>query len=508
MRQILHHFHISHLIFILLIAIGILIPEQTASVLDDITYTFGTQLSWMILLIFSFFIGFAFVLGFGRFGHVTLGSPKDAPEFSFLSWIAMLFAAGMGTGLVFHGAAEPLYHFTNPPPRANAVVEEDIAARYAMVVTFFHWGIHAWAVYAVAAVTIAYATFRKGLPMLPSSALMMDMSKRSRRIIALTVNTLASIAVVTGLVSSLGYGVVQMSAGIAEHSALSLGSLSDADMLHLKLGVLFVLVVSYIASSITGIGKGIKILSNVNMLVAITLALFVVYFGPTLFIFQSFVSGIGDYLDRFIKLAFNVRQYSDSEGWQSDWTISYLLWWVAWGPFVGVFIARISKGRTIREFMLAVIFVPSIFSFFWFASLGGAALHIEIFEQSGLAAIATSDLSKVTFALMEYFPYPALSGAIILGLIFIFLVTSADSGSYVLAMFSSDGQTRPPRNHRLIWGSIIALVTAAALMMGRELPFIRSFAVAGSIPYLFIMVAQCVVLWRSLQADFPEKKRL
>ncbi len=484
-------FQPGHLLFLAIVMLGALFPAEMETALSETTRWFEHRFGWLVLLVCSFFVGFALVIACSRYGDLRLGGPDETPDFSTISWLAMLFAAGMGAGLVFYGAAEPLLHFMTPPPAVNIVSEGAGAARRAMAISYFHWGIHAWAIYAVAALSIAYFTFHRHTAMLPSEAV------TSHPKLAWGVNSLAILAVVFGLVASLSNGILQVAQGMITQFHLTI------DPVVLRLIILLCLFACYMFSASTGIGKGIKILSDINLAVAIVLMLFILGIGPTQFIMESFVSGIGDYLDRFLYLSFNVRHFSDPGGWTESWTITYFLWWIAWGPFVGVFIARISHGRTLREFILAVIFVPTLFSALWFATLGGTAIYLEIFEQPGFGSVISTP-ENTTFAMLETLPLAGITSCIVLFLLFIFLVTSADSGTYVLGMFTTRGELRPPVRQRLFWGAMVGLVTAWSLGSGHSTIFFQSFAVLGGACYLFVMLWQCWSLWRAMRRDLHE----
>lgn len=476
---------------------GLVYPQQIADWLSGFTGWFGHTFDWLIVLTCTVFLFFCLALAFSRYGTIRLGAQDEKPRFSTPSWLAMLFAAGMGTGLVFYGAAEPLYHMVAPPPTPDQeALALPLAARRAMVLTYLHWGLHAWAIYAVCALTIAYFTFRKGLPMLASSPLSQLSGKVRMQPLLEVVNLLAVLAVVFGLVASLSQGVVQMGRGVERLGLAEEGSLG------LLLAILAALAICYTASAMSGLGKGIKILSDINMLACVALMCFVLALGPTHFILETFATSIGDYLSRFLSLGLNLRHYSGNEDWTQDWTINYFLWWTAWGPFVGVFIARISRGRTIKEFITGVLLVPTVFSMLWFSTLGGTAIWIEMQGMVPLGEMTVQDLSITTFVLLEQLPISGITHVVTLFLLFIFLVTSADSGTYVLGMFTSDGDTTPPRFQKLFWGAIIAVVTAGVLALGEDLMFLRAVAMVGAVPYLFIVMLQCWALWRSLKREF------
>jgi glycine betaine transporter len=489
------HIRFSHLLFLLLLAGGMTYPLQTADTLGAITHFFGSSFDWLIVLSCSGFLVFCLVLAFGRYAHVRLGTEDERPQFSTPSWLAMLFAAGMGTGLVFYGAAEPLYHMVSPPPTPDGVeLVPAQAARRAMVLTYVHWGLHAWAIYAVCALSIAYFTFRQQQPMLASAPLQaLWPSKRLLPLMAL-VNHIAVLAVVFGLVASLAQGVLQLGNGLERFSE---GNVTTQNYLL----ILLALTVCFTISALTGLGKGIKILSDINLIACLLLATFVLLLGPTHFVMETFATSLGDYLTRFASLGMNLRHYSGNESWTLEWTITYFLWWMAWGPFVGVFVARISRGRTIRQFIFGVLFVPTLFSMLWFSILGGTAIYMQLYGGVPLGELTLKDMSATTFALLEQLPLTGVTQVVTLGLLFIFLVTSADSGSYVLGMFTSAGNPTPPTFQKLFWGGMVAAVTTGVLLSGKDLAFIRAIAMVGAVPYLFIMMLQSYALWQFLKKE-------
>ncbi len=437
-------------------------------------------------------------LVFSRHGAIRLGGDDATPQFSNFSWFAMLFAAGMGSGLIFYGAAEPLMHYVTPPPGQTDVTNAE-KARTALVYTYFHWGLNGWAIYSIAGLVIAYFAFNRNASMRVSAPLSHNGSPRIRGYLAGLVNNMAIISIVFGLVASLAMSVLHISAGLQSQLGV------EMEPLHVRLWILALLIICYTASSLTGISKGIRILSNINIMIAIFLMLFILFVGPTSFIFDIFFSSLGDYISRLIELSFDINPFKESEKWTEDWTITYYLWWISWSPLVGVFIARISRGRTVREFIIAIMIVPTLFSCLWFATLGGTAFHLEFLASPGFAAQAATP-ENVSYALMAELPFATITTYIMFFLMFIFLVTSADSGAYVLGMLTTPKGHDPSRNQRLFWGMVLGLLTVAALVTGRTTEFFRAFAVVGGIPYLFIMLWQGYRLVTALNKDNKVKE--
>ena len=476
---------------------GVLAPlDMAGAVLGFTTYVM-TGASWWWLLLCTGFVVFAAFLGLGPYGSIKLGRDDETPEFSTASWIAMLFAGGMGAGLLFWGVAEPVTHFESPPGMLGGT---PAAAREAMVITNLHWGFHAWSIYGVCALVIAYFTFRLERPPLISTPLAAVFAGRSRRVAATTADVLGVVAVVFGIAGSLAMGALQVRSG--------LGALAGVPQTHLiSLLVLVVLYAAYMISTLTGVDKGMRILSNLNMVIALAIMLFVVVAGPTGFIFESFVDTTGAYASRLLQMSFRLFPYEGLTDWSASWTLTYLIWWLAWGPFVGIFIARISRGRTIREFCAGVILLPTVFSILWFAVFGGAGIYIELFGPGGLSALVAEDVAEALFAFLDYFPLGVVLGSLAIVLIFIFLVTSADSGTFVLSMMTTEGNLNPPAASKLVWGSLVAVITAATLLAG-SVDVARAMATLGAIPFSAILILQIVGFLRALSREQVGRRRL
>lgn len=487
---------IPQLIVLLIAILGVLTPETLVEAVEGITLQFLAHFDWLILLVSSFFLFLCVYVMFSRFSYLTLGTEGEKPQYDTLSWLAMLFAAGMGSGLVFWGAAEPLQHMFHPPGGTLPVGSTE-AAMQAFRIVGLHWALHPWGIYAMAALSIAYFCFRKGQPMLPSAP-MRGVKGASWQWQERTVDTLALLAVVFGVVASLGQGVLQVASGWNEW--LGLGE----PQWPTYLAVTLVLASCYLLSAAGGIGRGIKPLSDLNMLLCLLLLVFVLVTGPTVQLLQIFVSSLGEYIAHVIPLSFTLRQWDGGLEWTQQWTLTYLLWWIAWGPFVGVFVARISRGRTIRQFLLGVLLVPAFFSIFWFAVIGGNAALLAMEGDQALIDAATTDYSMATYAMLDRMPFAQFTKFLALVLVFIFLVTSADSGSYVLGMFSARGDANPPASLRLFWGLVIAVLLGWTLFTGKGIAIMRSFAALGAIPFMFIMLWQSLRFIKALHSEKPE----
>lgn len=471
---------------------GLIAPAAMSNVAMGLVGFVLGHLGWFYLAMCSAFLVLSAWLAFGPYGRIRLGPDDSRPEFSTPSWIAMLFAGGMGSGLVFWGVAEPVSHFAHPPGGIEGSSAE--SARLAMVLTNLHWGLHAWAIYAVCALVLAYFMFRKSMPGLISTPIRASLSASTRtRTLGVVSDVVATFAVVFGLAGSLGQGVLQVRAGITE-----LFHLEPTTMLSIL--ILLLTALAFILSASTGLSKGIQYLSNLNMVLILALLLVVVVLGPTSFVIESFLNGVGGYISSLPEYSLRLLSYENQMDWTRDWTLTYLIWWIAWGPFVGIFIARISRGRTIREFCAGVILIPTIFSIFWFAALGGTGIWIELNGGGGLAELVREDVAAAAFAFLDFLPLGPVLAALAVVLIFVFLVTSADSGTYVISMMSAGGQLDPGLRLKLAWGTAMTLLTMAILLSG-SIEVAKAMAAFGAVPFTLVLVLQIVSFLRTLRED-------
>ena len=489
-------FHVTLGICAAVATIGIAFPESLTRGVEVITETTFGAIDWFFMMATTGALLLCVGLALSRFGSVRLGKPDDRPEFSTMSWLSMLFAAGMGTGLLFWSVAEPLTHFTGAP---GLEANTPSGAHHALVLTGLHWGLHAWGIYALAALVISYFAFRRDTPYLPGSPLRDSFRAPWASRVANAADFIAVLAVAFGVAGSMAMGVFQLETGI------SMVAGTPAQSTGIQMGILVVLIVCYMASASTGLDKGIKWLSNINMAIAIALMLFVLIAGPTSFLLRAFFNFLGDYLTNLPRLAFNLYPYENSRGWLAGWTLIYFIWWIAWAPFVGVFIARISRGRTVREFVVGVLLVPTLFSILWFAIFGGSGLYQELHGAGGLTELVREDITLVLFGLFERLPLSMVLSAMSLVLVFIFLVTSVDSATFVLGMLTSRGSFNPPASRKLGWGLALGAL-GGALMLSRNIDVVRAMAILGAIPFTFILLFQAVALLRALRRDHPDKR--
>ena len=457
--------------------------ELSGQIKGYITKNFG----WFFVLLSTGAVIYLAYLAFSRFGDVVLGDPKERPEFGDISWYSMLFSAGMGVGILFWGAAEPLTHYLNNPIHDSQTTE---AARAAMAITMLHWGVHGWGVYTLCAVAVAYYGFRKRKSYLVSSSLTgLSPIKALDRPLAVIVDLTATIAIVFGLAASLAMGTFQMASGLEK----TFGVAANQPMGYAA--ILALITVCFVASATTGLKKGIKILSNLNMLTCVTLLAFVFVAGPSLFDIKLFIDTIGGYISNLPSMAFQVAPFTpEYEKWMADWTITYFTWWIAWSPFVGIFIARISRGRTIKELVLGSLLVPVLFTAFWFSVFGGAALTLVINgDTQFVALIEAAKYPDALFYLLECMPFPQLTSIVSICLIFTFLVTSADSACFVLAMMTSEGDLDPKMSLKLLWAAVMATLTAFLVKDGDLAP-IQAAAQLCAGPFAIVLLLMAISL--------------
>ncbi|MCU1545654.1 MAG: choline transporter, partial [Homoserinimonas sp.] len=452
--------------------------------------------SWYYVLIASLFVFFAVWMGFGRFGGIKLGKDDDEPEFSTVSWFSLLFAAGMGIGLVFYGVSEPLSHFSSPRPGVSGA--EGQLGQQALSQTFLHWGFHAWAIYVVVGLALAYAIHRRGRPISIRWALEPLLGKRVHGRWGNLIDVVALVGTLFGVATSLGLGVLQISAGLES------SGLADSSLLT-QLIIIIVITLLTIVSLVTGVNKGMKWLSNINLALAGLLLLFVLIAGPTQFLLRHFVQSVGYYLQNFFGLSFTVSAFAGEAGeaWQAAWTTFYWGWWMSWAPFVGIFIARISRGRTVRQFVAGVLLVPTALTFLWFSVLGGTAIYREVAGEGGLIGPnGEVNLEGALFQVLGDLPAGTVLtfGAIIL--IGVFFITSSDSGSLVMSMISTGGQTEPPNWIRVFFASVTALVAVSLLLSG-GLNALKTAAITTALPFSVVMILMC---WSTALAFGRERR--
>jgi glycine betaine transporter len=474
---------------------GAIAPEKmgdlTTTAMTWVTGSFG----WLFVLTSGAFVLFSAYLALSRYGNIKLGPDDAVPEFSRFSWVSMMFATGMGIGLMFYGVAEPLYHL-NDPPMGMAEAGTPAAAQLAMEYTFFHWGFHPWAMYAVIGLSIGYFAYRKRSGNLVSGAFRPLLGKRVDRAPGKAIDVVAIFATLFGSATSLGLGALQITGGIDE----VFGSGRDSKLL--AVGVIAFLTACFVLSAVSGVERGIKWLSNANAAAAALLAFFLFVVGPTVFILGTFTESLGGYLTQLPAMSFRdgVFDAEVASPWLSAWTIFYWAWWISWTPFVGMFIARISKGRTIREFVVYVILVPSLVSFIWFSILGGSALDLQLNQGKDMGAVVDAGMEGALFETLNSFPLGTFTAALAVFLIAIFFVTGADAASIVMGMLSQNGCEEPRRRLTIFWGVTTGAVAAVLLWSG-GLQALQTLVILVAGPFMLVLIAMCISTLKSLREE-------
>ncbi|MFY0542859.1 glycine betaine uptake BCCT transporter [Brevibacillus sp. H7] len=489
-------FLLSLAFVILFVLWGVLFPEHLSTTASAVLTFTTTKFGWFYLLVAFGFLLFCLYLAFSKYGQIRLGDDDDEPEYSTFTWFAMLFSAGMGIGLVFWGVAEPISHYFAPPQGVEAQTPE--AARMAMRYSFFHWGLHPWGIYAAIALALAYFKFRKGAKGLISSTFYPLLGERVNGPIGKAIDILAIIATVFGVATSLGLGTLQINGGLAHLFQLP-------SSVTVQVCIIAIVTILYILSATTGLDRGIKILSNTNLFLALGILLFVLLLGPTAFIFDTFTTTLGGYLQNIIQMSMRLSPFSGSN-WIANWTLFYWAWWIAWAPFVGMFIARVSKGRTIKEFIFGVLLVPSLLSFVWFSVFGGTALHMEIFQQVPIGQAVDKDVASALFITLEQLPIGTILAVVSTVLIITFFITSADSATFVLGMLSSNGDLDPTTKVKITWG-ILQSSIAVVLLLSGGLQGLQTASIVAAFPFAFIMVLMCVSLLRALDEEMRTMRK-
>ncbi|MEE0775614.1 MAG: BCCT family transporter [Bacillota bacterium] len=482
---------IGGFICLVFVAWALIFREQAERVLGRILSIFSTDFGWLYLMVVVFFIGFLFWICCSKYGSIRLGKDDDRPEYSTLSWFFMLFAAGMGIGLVFWSVAEPMSHYLYPPYGEGSTVE---SASLAMRYTFTHWGLHPWACYGVVGLALAYFQFRKNQPALLSSCFIpLVGEKHANGLFGSIINILAVVATVFGVATSLGMGAMQINSGLQYAFGIPYGNGA-------MIAIIAITTCLFIASSVSGIDKGIRFLSNTNMVIFFVLLLFVFLVGPTLFQINFFTDSLGQYLSSLVSTSFWTDPFNQSDGWLGSWTVFYWAWWISWGPFVGGFIARISKGRTIREFVIGTLLAPVILSFIFMCVMGGTAIHLDMSGVSGVATAMGENVSYALFALLEQLPCTELFSILSIILISVFFITSADSSTFVCAMMTSRGIQNPSPHMKILWGLAEGAIAAVLLLAG-GLSALQSASIAAALPFIFVCLGIIAALMKALKQD-------
>jgi len=474
---------------------GLFSPATLDSAVNGALAVITRNFGWLYLWVVLGLVLLAVVLAFSRYGELKLGDEDDEPQFSTGAWFSMLFAAGMGIGLVFWGVAEPLSHYATTPP--GIVTGTPEAANAAMRYAFFHWGLHPWAIYGVVGLAMAFFQFRRGGSALVSTATE-ALPWRAVQHASPLFNILAVVATAFGVAASLGMGASQINSGLNAVFGVPVGKVA-------QVAIIIVTTILFITSALSGVERGIKWLSSANLVLAGLLALAVLVLGPTIAVIDTFTNTLGAYLSDVVRMSLRMTPFRESS-WVGDWTIFYWAWWISWSPFVGLFIARVSRGRTIRQFLLGTVLAPTLVGFGWFAVFGGSALHMEIFGGTPLAEAVKADVSTAIFAMFDAMPFGAVMSVVATVLVLIFFITSGDSATLVLGMMSSGGNPNPPARVKLVWGVLVSAI-ATSLMLAGGIKAVQTATIVFALPFAVVVVLMAISVTRAIIHDWDEERR-
>ncbi|RXJ93385.1 choline transporter [Malaciobacter molluscorum] len=492
-----HVFFISSALIAALSIFASIFPKVADKFFKSLQDVIVQNGSWFYVLTVAIILITVFYLALSKYGDIKLGPDHSTADYSYMSWFAMLFSAGMGIGLMFFGVAEPVMHFLNPPVGDGSTIE---SAKEALRITFFHWGLHAWAIYAIVAIILAFFSYRHNLPLTLRSALYPLIGDKIYGPIGHAVDIFAVIGTLFGIATSLGYGVLQVNTGLNYLWGVPVNSISQ---------VILIISITALAtlSVTTGLDKGIKILSEINLVLAVLLLLFVLVAGHTIFLLQAYVQNIGDYASNLLKSTFNLFAYQKTD-WLGGWTILYWAWWISWSPFVGLFIARISRGRTIREFTLGVLLVPTGFTLMWMTFFGNSAISLILNDGlTSFGEIVKSNVPIAIFAFLEHFSFSGLTSIIATVMVIVFFVTSSDSGSMVIDMLCSNGNDNTPIWQRVYW-AVGEGVVASILILAGGLSALQTMTIASALPFAIVLLIACYGLIKALRVDIAKKESL
>lgn len=489
MKKLSITFYITLGLIILAAGYGALWPESFEEITTVIKSFVSSSFGWYYMLLMTFMLALSIFFIFSPYGKIRLGKDTDRPQFSTVTWIAMLFSAGMGIGLVFYGAAEPLSHYAINP----ATAEPNTAAAFkeALRQSFFHWGFHVWAMYGVVGLSLAFFQFRKDEPGLISATLKPIFGKKMEGPFGIIIDVLAIFATAFGVATSLGFGAVQINAGLNYLFGMSIGIVS-------QIIIVAIVTVLFIASAWSGLSKGIKYLSNTNLVLALVILIFVILLGPTLLIFDMLTDSFGGYLANIVQMSLRTAPLSITDReWLEDWTIFYWAWWISWAPFVSMFIARVSKGRTIKEFVTAVLVAPTLLGAIWFSAFGSTAIDMQ---KRGVADLAKASTELTIFEMFHAMPLATIVSVFAVILIACFFITSADSATFVLGMLSTKGSLTPPNKVKLVWGITLSVI-AVILLAVNGLDALQNTIIIAALPFSFVMLLMIASLLMGLKKE-------
>ncbi|AVI62602.1 BCCT family transporter [Halomonas sp. GFAJ-1] len=484
---------IAIIMVVVALGYGAVFTEHLAEVLDRIRGTLNPFLEWYYVLLVAFLLLFMIWLGVGRYKNVRLGGDFEQPEFTFFSWVSMLFAAGTGVGILFWAVAQPILQFQENPFIAEGMSPE--AARVAMRLTYFHWGLNGWAIFSFVALVLAYFAYRRNLPLTVRSGLEPILGKRNHGLLGDMVDLLAVFGTVFGIATTLGLGVQQMNAGLEAVFGLESS---------VKLQLLITAVIMSVAtfSVVSGVKRGVRLLSEANFWLSIAVVAFMLLFGPTQYLIALTIESAGDYLQNIFGMTFHTNA-TVADGWQSEWTVFFWGWWLAWSPFVGMFIARVSRGRTFREFVMGVLLVPTVITIIWIGLFGGTALYHELFGSGGIVEAVDENVATALFATVSAMNLGILGvglSAVLVVLIATYLITSANAGTLVINTILAGGDPDPPTAHRIIWGAALGLLTAVMLLAG-GLETLQSAVIMAALPFSVVVILMVLGLLKALHDE-------
>jgi choline/glycine/proline betaine transport protein len=488
-------FYPAAALILLFIVLTLVIGKPMEVVFDNVQTAISDYGGWFLVISVNIFVVYAIYLAFSRFGNIRLGGRNAKPEFSTFAWFAMLFSAGMGIGLLFFSVAEPIFHFTNPP---RAAINEAATARNAMKYTLLHWGMHAWAIYALVGLSLAFFTFNRKLPLTIRSVFYPILGERIHGRFGDAIDVVAVVATLFGLATSLGFGVQQVAAGL-DHL------FNFPNTRWMQVFLIGIITLAATISVVSGLHNGVRMLSELNMRLGLVFLILLLILGPTVLLLDGFIQNTGAYLQSLLEVGTWTETYTQTT-WQNAWTVVYWAWWISWSPFVGIFIARVSRGRTVKEFVLGVLLVPTLLSILWFSVFGGSALYLEINEIGDIAGAVNEDISTALFVMLEQFPLNFITSFIGIVLVTSFFVTSSDSGSLVIDSITSGGQLDAPVGQRIFW-AVTEGAVAATLLIGGGLQALQTAALTTGLPFAIILLIMCYSLYLGLKEEHEEWTR-
>ncbi|MFB6319677.1 BCCT family transporter [Saccharicrinis sp. FJH54] len=481
---------------ILFIVMTLVFKEQAGAFFTNMLNSIGDTFGWFYMLAANFFVIVMIIFAASKYGSIKLGGPDALPEFSTFSWYAMLISAGMGIGLMFWSVAEPIFHYASPSPMFDVPGYSPQSAQSALGVTYFHWGLHPWGIYTLVGLSLAFFAYNRGLPLTIRSVFYPVLKDKIYGFWGNLIDILSVLATLFGLATSLGLGVQQVAAGLN----YLFGFPTSTEYAVLLIGIITLFAT---LSVVAGLDKGVRLLSSANLYLAGIFMLFIIIVGPTIYILKAFTQNLGFYLQKLPELSFWVETYHGAEGsnWQNLWTIFYWGWWISWSPFVGMFIARVSKGRTVREFIMGVMILPTLLSFLWMSTMGGSAINLQTTGAADIVSAVQDNVSTALFVMLKNFPLTQITSFTGVLLVIIFFVTSSDSGSLVVDHLTSGGKLDSPVPQRIFW-AVMEGVCAAVLLLGGGLTALQSASIAAGLPFTFILIFMVYSLYRGLEQEY------